>query len=537
MSALFADWTVVEHPRSLQCKPNPNSWFKVNRLETAGLSVGDDDRVIFASPECLRLWTALDTMDRGVVVEGSPGLGKSVSVWAWTCYQAMSLEKKVLWIHVDKLMYQMCVYLSPDQCKVMESTGRSNLEDLMETTDADILVFDGYKSSIPLEDCINAVFPFESKSQRKGIVVSSKVGGLELDDFPPKLGNRITFFHFGPWLLDTYFAACANEDFFRSVSAFFDIPALDDDETSTADPDYRNSRRRAQIEEKFYYSGASARWMFTKTIEFIKGKVARLLDKVKNFKTLVDEMQRYASTESSNHLLMRVKVSKGFQTFFVSRYVLKKVLHKSRDISDIQRAYELARRQNNPVFLGWVVEFDFLEKLVESSRGSSRIMNLYNNVEGQVFWKVSCATKFNPDLPFKVTWLPNQYRIPQSWCEGGYDAVGLIHIGGKRVLRFIQVTRGKSHKLKLRFFSELAAKFSKAQILIDGIEIAVVLPRFEDHMQVFETKISIENSGQLSNYNVGSSTNKWLHRKEETQVVFMYFDADEGVRKGRAFDL
>ena len=173
------------------------------RLETAGLSVGDDDRVIFASPECLRLWTALDTMDRGVVVEGSPGLGKSVSVWAWTCYQAMSLEKKVLWIHVDKLMYQMCVYLSPDQCKVMESTGRSNLEDLMETTDADILVFDGYKSSIPLEDCINAVFPFESKSQRKGIVVSSKVGGLELDDFPPKLGNRITFFHFGPWLLDT----------------------------------------------------------------------------------------------------------------------------------------------------------------------------------------------------------------------------------------------------------------------------------------------------------------------------------------------
>ena len=249
-------------------------------------------------------------------------------------------------------MYQMCVYLSRDQCKVMESTEKSNLKDMMETTDADILVFDGYNSSIPLKDCINAVFPFASKSQRKGVVVSSKGDGLDLDDFPPKLGTRITFFHFVPWLLDTYFAACANEDFFRSVSACFDILVLDADKTSEADPDYQNSRRCTQIEEKFYYARANARWMFTKSIELIKDKVVLLLDQVGNFKTLVDEKQGYASKESSNHLLMRFKVSKGFQTFFVSRYVLKKVLHKSRDMSDIRRAYELARLQHNPVFLG-----------------------------------------------------------------------------------------------------------------------------------------------------------------------------------------
>ena len=97
-SAFFAEWTIVEHPRSLQCMPNPNSWFTVNRLESAGLSAGNDDRLIFASPECLRLWTALDEMDRGVVVEGSPGVGKSISVWTWTCYQATSLEKRVVWI-------------------------------------------------------------------------------------------------------------------------------------------------------------------------------------------------------------------------------------------------------------------------------------------------------------------------------------------------------------------------------------------------------------------------------------------------------
>lgn len=136
-----------------------------------------------------------------------------------------------------------------------------------------------------------------------------------------------------------------------------------------------------------------------------------------------------------------------------------------------------------------------------------------------------------------MTWLQNQYRIPQSWRQGGYDALGLIHIGGKRVLRLIQATRGISRKLKLRFFSELAPKFSRAQILIDGIEIAVVLPRFEDYVQIFETEISVMNSGHFLHYNVGSSTNKWLYRKEEDQVIFLYFDADEGIRNGKAFDL
>ena len=65
-----------------------------------------------------------------------------------------------------------------------------------------------------------------------------------------------------------------------------------------------------------------------------------------------------------------------------------------------------------------------------------------------------------------------------------------------------------------------------------------MLPRFEDHAQVCETEISAENSGQLLHYvgTLGSSTNKCLYRKEETQVVFLYFDADEGVRRGNALD-
>jgi hypothetical protein len=92
-------------------------------------------------------------------------------------------------------------------------------------------------------------------------------------------------------LLNKNFAICANEDFFSSVSACFDILVLDDDETSEADPDFRNSRRRAQMEEKFYYTRASARWMFVKTTEFLRDKIARPLDKVRNFKRLLTKFK------------------------------------------------------------------------------------------------------------------------------------------------------------------------------------------------------------------------------------------------------
>ena len=174
----------------------------------------------------------------------------------------------------------------------------------------------------------------------------------------------------------------------------------------------------------------------------------------------------------------------------------------------------------------------------ESSVHNPKIMNLYDKSDGYVLWSVSSFTSFDAKSPFKNSWLLDQYKIPISWNQGGYDAVGFVQAGGKKILRFIQVTRGKTHQLKLRYFSELAAAFLNAKLADPahfGVEIAIVLPRFQDNRFAVETAIEVVNSGQLSHYNVGDSSKKWSYRNEKSQLRFVYFDADGPSRRGRGF--
>jgi hypothetical protein len=91
-----------------------------------------------------------------------------------------------------------------------------------------------------------------------------------------------------------------------------------------------------------------------------------MMDKVSNLKILLDEAQGYQAKDSSNQLLMRSKESGRTEIFFASRYVLKRLLHESRERGDIQRAYDLATRHANPSYLGCVVEFDFVEHLYQT---------------------------------------------------------------------------------------------------------------------------------------------------------------------------
>ena len=538
------EWKTFGPPLCPAQKPEVNSWFKANHLHTAGLSGNNNVMPLFATSECVRLWKELNDLDRGVVIEGAPGVGKSISVWTWACHQAMHCKKSILWVHVDSAMFSSCALLSAIDCRRSNIRDPKELSELMTLSDADIVIFDGYKSNLDFLVCIRSLFPLPLSEKRKGIAVSSLAGGLQPEHFG-QISRKISFFTFAPWSLQSYLEACANDEFFASVQDKFepydgDIGPFAPAALAGFLPDAisEHAIRKARVEEKYYYAGASARWMFAYTTSKIKVAVERHMDKVSNFKVLLDEAQGYQAKESSNHLLMRTKESGKTETFFVSRYVLKRLLHESRDRGDIQRAYELAKRHNNPSFLGWVVEFDFVEQLYESSVHSPKIMNLYDKLDGDVLWTVSSLTSFDAKSPFENSWLLDQYKIPTLWNQGGYDAVGFVRSGGKRILRFIQVTRGKTHQLKLKYFSELAAAFLKAKLADPsyfGVEIAIVLPRFQGSQFTVETVIEVVNSGQLSHYNVGGSSAKWIYRNEKSQLRFVYFDADGPSRRGRGF--
>jgi hypothetical protein len=523
-------------------KPEVNGFFKVSHMAASGLASFNDEKLMFATPECVRFWTALDERWNalesqssvvGLVVEGPPGIGKSVGAWAWVCFQAMHLKKSGLWIHVDDFMLPSCVYLGPDGCKDVR-IHPNLISDLMESTNVDFLVFDGYKSTVlQYKDVLKFMFPPNTK--RLGIVISSLAGGIMPDQFG-KYSPFIDFWEHGPWLLEHYFAACSNTDFFDTVRNNFD-PFDDDVIGDPSSQEAKSAICRAQVEEKFYYAGASARWMFANTVHSVQAHVARYVDKVeKNFKQLLNEGHGIQSSESSNHLLMRYQGAIGPETFFVSRYALKLLLHASNDRSDIRRAYALAKQHNNPAFLGWVVEFDFLEQLADSCATSAKVFNLYSNVDGNIFWRVSSVTSFDPHSPFEAPWLPNQFRRPIKWNQGGYDAVVLFKDGGKIVLHFMQVTRGRTHKMKMKFFASLAAKVSAEYPKEDiGVEISLILPRLQDSKVILKSIPKIVNSGLLAKYRVGNKARHWPEQNEELEISTLYFDADFTNRRGRGF--
>ncbi len=108
------------------------------------------------------------------------------------------------------------------------------------------------------------------------------------------------------------------------------------------------------------------------------------------------------------------------------------------------------------------------------------------------------------------------------------------------VLCFLQVTRGRSHKMKMKFFASLAETVSAEYPAEDiGVEtrIFLILPRFQDSKFVLKSTPKIAVSGLLTRYRVGNQVRHWPKENEEdeVQVSILYFDADFTDRRGQGF--
>ena len=102
------------------------------------------------------------------------------------------------------------------------------------------------------------------------------------------------------------------------------------------------------------------------------------------------------------------------------------------------------------------------------------------------------------------------------------------------VVRFMQVTRGRADKRKMRFFASLAAKFSAEYPTEDiGVEISLILPRFQGSKYMLKSTLKIVNSGLLTTYRVGDNARHWPEQDEEVEVSALYFDADFADLRGR----
>jgi hypothetical protein len=321
---------------------------------------------------------------------------------------------------------------------------------------------------------------FSSGSNRTGILVSS-MAGLSSACIQEYLSGGISFFDSGRWTAEEYRQACADREFLRSV-----LPNLKcgegQDSTAfnpTEDMNLDLESVSRLIDEKYFYVGGCARWMFAMRHEVALFNIHACLECVDDYNILLERRRGIRTIASCNQLRVRFQgcaasIIPNDDLVFVSNYVARLALNKC-ELSVIKSAYDLADYHNNPAFLGWVLEFDFVAQLKIAAKApgdSDRVINVYSVDGATETWRVPGICEFDKFSLFLVQRELNDscWLRPKDWNEAGYDLVCLIqNDDGNRILRFVQITRGKSHSLNLTYFGNVA---THVQALI-GMDICV----------------------------------------------------------------
>jgi hypothetical protein len=77
-----------------------------------------------------------------------------------------------------------------------------------------------------------------------------------------------------------------------------------------------------------------------------------------------------------------------------------------------------------------------------------------------VLWKVDNAEEYDGHSQSLGLWQSNQWKIPRSSRQAGFDAACLFEDHGKNIFRVVQVTCGARHDLRMDVLKDLAQKFS-----------------------------------------------------------------------------
>eukprot|EP00291_Cryptomonas_curvata_P027183 CAMPEP_0172158370 /NCGR_PEP_ID=MMETSP1050-20130122/4333_1 /TAXON_ID=233186 /ORGANISM="Cryptomonas curvata, Strain CCAP979/52" /LENGTH=605 /DNA_ID=CAMNT_0012827751 /DNA_START=132 /DNA_END=1950 /DNA_ORIENTATION=+ len=504
-------------------KPTLGSWYQVNGLACAGLVEEENDRqILYTRHQVVELWDNLDSFledrkQRAFSIFGSPGVGKSCEVWAWGFQNACNKNLDLLWVHVDKYATAVCVENRRDGVYRCEA-GPSELAVILKNSQSKVVIFDGFERGMSLyEGCLIHLLPAEFP-ERKAMVVSSLGGGLEPKHIRMRL-KRFRELEIEPWTQEEFLSACKNLRFFDSVSHCFDV----DIEIDGLLPDSEKLKIvETLVKEKFFFAGASARWMFEHSIDEIQKTICSHLEKVSQFSSLMSFATGLRSAESYNHLLLKFRNVPD--VFFVSQYAMDLALRRWGQGTDIKYAYSLAEKHKNPAFLGWVVQFDFFDqlKIVESlSQGQNKI-SVFDADKTSEEWTVnkvinfdSKAGKLNPDH-----WQVNNWMLPDTWNQAGYDAACLVlRRDGNLCLKIVQITKAKRHNLDLNVFASLIKSISDAIYAeICGIDVVILMPT-----GAVMPLLDLKGEGNLQLVEVGEGPKTWSKMREAENVVARYF--------------
>jgi len=172
----------------------------------------------------------------------------------------------------------------------------------------------------------------------------------------------------------------------------------------------------------------------------------------------------------------------------------------------IQSLAEVLDHDRNTAMDGWLFEMWFF-----ASIRSGQVTFKTNGVQGS--WEKANVVTFDPenvpnDLPNDGIWLK-----PLKWNQGGYDAVYVNK--DQKVVRFVQVTRGLTHSLKLHYFYSLLFNFAR-YFETRKLEIYLLIP--EQRVDAFKIG-AVTGKGLLHEFGEGWGAREVINQIQIAGVI------------------
>jgi len=439
--------------------------------------------------------------DCAAQISGSPGSGKSLTVfqWAWDASKKRDFALIVFmeaakpdpglnfrfgYFKQGKFMYL------PDLWSFV--SGTDSVEDAIQ----DLFNGLGLSNPVVVLDGVTDLTksyanPFKRGKFGKLIFVTSQqlfwgepdktLGHLQLDTF--------TCYQ---WTLKDYCNVCCLDNFWNSLDpkVFSDLLDGEHEDLAARSP----SERTPLIENKYFYAGYSARWMF----RYSKSKV---VGTVNNFALKVEDITRYLfarggdkSDNVINHLLVEVKVG---QFALVSQFAIRILAALSKHSHAIAKhvlasavVFEDAR------MVGAAYEVH-IRCLLKDAVGKELAVE---DMEGKhVHWPVSAVEYYNrlADLS-AVGRLPSgTWFLPNGLMQSGFDMFQLCYedAASAYTVRFVQVTIQVDHSFVEDSFVEVLSMLKQFQMKgrrLGAVEVVALLPEYRLRQAKYRADIPIE---------------------------------------------
>ena len=368
---------------------------------------------------CIDLLEELKTNGMQVLmVSGCPGVGKSVEVYSYAMWQARKCRKRVLYIHSNISRGLFVIFkddadeLTSHVCQIPRGTDSIKLlpyiKKLLDDGKVDLIVLDGAHMLLIREMYIIMI---EYKNA-KMITCTSYSGGLgkiSSENYVQSAGLKL--FTMESWSLDEY--------------------------RSAINADALNIKRE-ELDERFYYAGGSVRFIqmsIGSVITFFELKIPKVNDMDK----LVGTGGVGEATDDAVNSLMAIY--NGYHVI-ISKYVTQMLLKQVA--SDVWIARARSTLENNPVWQGWVTEYEVLN--------SARIgeLLLYNPPHSPEAWLATSTLTAFKDANCAVLKVNDHvgWFLPMRWNHECFDA---LFRASQDTLRVVQITDGKEHSCKLKY--------------------------------------------------------------------------------------